>query len=116
MAYDDGLAQLMRDDLADERLVEKKMMGGLCFMWRGHMLCGVHKGGAMFRVGPAGQAEALSIPGVAPMAFTGRPMKGFVDCSDAACADDARRGRLMALARAFVSSLPARGEEARDGD
>jgi hypothetical protein len=108
MAYDEGLAQLMRDDLADEPVVEKKMMGGLCFMWRGHMLCGVHKGGAMFRVGPAGQAAALAIAGVTPMAFTGRVMKGFVDCSDAACVDDARRGRLMGLARAFVMSLPAR--------
>lgn len=108
MAYDAGLAQLLRDDLAGERVVEKPMMGGLCFMWRGHMLCGVHKGGALFRVGAAAQAGALTIPGVTPMGFTGRVMTGFVDCSDEACVDDARRGRLMALSRAFVAGLPPR--------
>lgn len=106
MAYDEGLAQILRDELAGESLVEKKMMGGLCFMWRGHMLCGVHKGGAMFRVGAGAQAEALAIPGVVPMGFTGRMMTGFVDCSDAVCVDDLRRGRLMALARRFVQGLP----------
>ena len=105
MAYDEGLAQLLRDDLDDARVVEKPMMGGVCFMWRGHMLCGVHKGGAMFRVGAVAQAEALAIPGVQPMAFTGRVMTGFVDCSDEACVDDARRGQLIGLARGFVSGL-----------
>lgn len=111
MAYDAGLAQVLRDDLADSSVVEKKMMGGLCFMWWGHLLCGVHKGGAMFRVGAPNHALALAIPGVKPMAFTRRPMVGFVDCSDEACADDLRRGQLLTLARAFVLSLPARREE-----
>ena len=48
MAYDLGLAQILRDALDGQRIVEKKMMGGLSFMWQGHMLCGVHKGGAVF--------------------------------------------------------------------
>ena len=108
MAYDEGLAQILRDELAGEAVVEQRMMGGLCFMWRGHMLCGVHKGGAMFRVGAPGQAEALAMPGVVPMAFAGRVMTGFVDCSDEACVDDSRRSRLMVLARRFVLSLPPR--------
>ena len=44
MAYDEGLAQVFRDDLVRKRsITEKKMFGGLCFMHRGHMLCGVHK-------------------------------------------------------------------------
>lgn len=106
MAYDLGLAQILRDALDGQRIVEKKMMGGLSFMWQGHMLCGVHKGGAVFRVGAPNYAAALTIPGVGPMTFTGRPMSGFVDVSDETVADDARRDQLMTLACAFVQSLP----------
>lgn len=106
MAWDEGLAQLLRDDLAGEPMVEKRMFGGLCFMRAGHMVCGVHRGGAMFRVGKPNEAAALAIPGARPMAFTGRPMPGMIECDDDTCADDARRGRLMALALAFVRGLP----------
>jgi hypothetical protein len=106
MAWDLGLAQLMRDDLAGQGAVEKKMFGGLAFMLGGHMVCGIHKGGAMFRVGKPNEAAALAVPGARPMMFTGKPMAGMVDCSDEACADDARRGQLMALALGFVRGLP----------
>ncbi|MGQ0566798.1 MAG: TfoX/Sxy family protein [Gemmobacter sp.] len=106
MAWDEGLAALLRDDLAGEAVTEKKMFGGLAFLRAGHMVCGIHKGGAMFRVGKPNEAAALAIPGVSPMMFTGRPMSGMVDCSDEACADDARRGALMALALGFVRGLP----------
>ncbi|NNE86786.1 MAG: hypothetical protein HKN27_01815 [Silicimonas sp.] len=109
MAYDEGLAELLRSDLADEtRVEEKHMFGGLCFMLNGHMLCGVHKGGGMFRVGKPRAKEALTIEGVSEMAFTGRKMGGLVDVTDDALSDDTRRGSLMALARANVHSLPPR--------
>ena len=106
MPWDEGLAQLMRDDLAAEPVTEKKMFGGLAFLLNGHMVCGIHKGGAMFRVGKPNEAEALAVPGASPMMFAGRPMSGMVDCSDEACADDTRRGRLMALSLGFVRALP----------
>ena len=106
MAYDEGLAQLMRDDLADLPVEERRMFGGLAFLRHGHMICGVHSGGAMFRVGKAAEAEARALPGVGPMLFTGRPMGGLVDADEEAMADELRRGRLMALARAHVESLP----------
>lgn len=106
MPWDEGLAQLMRDDLAGEPVTERKMFGGLAFLLNGHMVCGIHKGGAMFRVGKPNEAAALAVPGASPMMFTGRPMTGMVDCSDEACADDARRARLMALALGFTRALP----------
>ena len=106
MAYDEGLADLFRDDLIDAGQVEeKRMFGGLCFMLDGHMLCGVHSGGAMFRVGKERHAEALKIDGVSEMAFTGRKMGGLVDVSEAVMADDDARGRLMALAMENVAEL-----------
>lgn len=109
MAYDEGLAQLMRDDLtAEAGISEKKMFGGLCFLLNGKMVCGVHKNGGMFRVGKEREAEALAAEGVNPLSFTGRPMGGMVDISEEAIADDDTRGEMMVLALAFVRSLPAK--------
>jgi TfoX/Sxy family transcriptional regulator of competence genes len=106
MAWDEGLAQLLREDLADKRVVEKKMFGGIAFLLDGHMVCGVHRGGVMFRVGKPNEAAALAISGAAPMMFTGKPMSGMIDLTDEATADGARRGLAMALALSFVKSLP----------
>lgn len=107
MAYDAGLAELMRDALTDETgITEKKMFGGLCFMKHGHMVCGVHTGGGMARVGKAAQDDALKIEGTAPLSFTGRPMGGMVDISEELIADDARRNKIIAMALAHAGSLP----------
>jgi len=106
MAFDTGLAELFRGDLAGRGVTEKRMFGGLCFLWRGHMVCGVHKGGGMIRVGAPNEAAALALPGVRAMDLTGRKMTGFVDLDDAAMADDGLRGRLVGMALAFVAALP----------
>lgn len=115
MAYDEGLAQLLRDDLAAKAVSEKKMFGGLAFLMGGHMVCGVHKGGAMFRVGKERYKAALAIPGVTPMMFTGKPMAAMVDISDEAMEDDGRRGWVMGLALATVRGLPPKVAKARKG-
>ncbi len=107
MAYDEGLAAMMRDDLAGvEGITEKKMFGGLCFLLNGNMIGGIHKGGVMFRVGKEREAEAMAVDGARPMDFTGRVMKGFVDVLDEDYADDAKRGTWMRLALENASSLP----------
>lgn len=111
MAYDEGMAQLLRDDLgARPGVEERKMFGGLCFMLDGHMLCGVHGdkyegGGLMFRVGKPRVEAALAVPGTAPMNFTGRVMGGMVDAFDEGL-EDANRQRLLALAMENVAGLP----------
>lgn len=107
MAYDEGLAALMRDDLAEQPgISEKKMFGGLCFLMHGNMVCGVHTGGAMFRVGKPREAEAMAIEGAGPMTFTGRKMGGMIDVGDDALADDKRRAQWIALALENAASLP----------
>jgi len=108
MPWDDGLAQLLRDDLADLPIREQKMFGGLCFLLNGNMLCGIHRNGTMFRVGKPQMARALSVPGAAPMTFTGRPMGGIIEFSEEATADDLRRRAVLSLALGFVKSLPAK--------
>lgn len=109
MAYDAGLAQILRDDLADTAgVTEKKMFGGICFLLNGNMLCGVHQGGGMFRVGKANETAALEIEGASEMMFTGRPMGGLVDVTEDCLVSDARRAALMALAMDFVAALPSK--------
>lgn len=109
MAYDEGLAEILRGDLEGiGGLEEKRMFGGLCFMLDRHMLCGVHKGGAMFRVGKEREAEALEIDGARELAFTGRRMGGLIDVTEEALVDDNRRAAWMALALQNVRSLPPR--------
>ena len=107
MAYDEGLAELLRDSLGDlPGLTEKKMFGGLGFMQHGNMICGVHSGGAMFRVGKDAEARALAIDGASPMAFTGRKMGGMIEVTDDALADDEKRAQWVRLALDFVATLP----------
>ena len=108
MTYDEGLAELLRSDLHDiHGITEKKMFGGLCFLVDGHMIGGVHKDGAMFRVGKPNISEAMDIPGTGPMTFTGRPMGGFVSVEDPDdLADDTRRSAWLRLALDHARSLP----------
>ena len=61
MAYDDALADRIRDALAGhgDRIQERKMFGGLTFMVDGHMTVGVVKDELMGRVGADGEDDAL---------------------------------------------------------
>lgn len=54
-AYDETLADRIREVLANPDLGELKMFGGLAFMVRGHMVCGVLHDDLMLRLGPHGR-------------------------------------------------------------
>ena len=102
MAYDEGLAQRIRELLEDTpNLSEKKMFGGVAFLVNGSMAVGIIKDELMVRVGPEAHDHAIAEPHARPMDFTGRPLRGC-SCvlrerwpSRAACALPAspRRGR-----------------------
>jgi TfoX/Sxy family transcriptional regulator of competence genes len=79
MAYDERLAERVREFLTERAGVEeRKMFGGLAFLLRGRMFCGIVKDELMVRVGPEQYADALAAPHARPMDFTGRPMTGMV--------------------------------------
>jgi len=80
MAYDELLADRIRNILSDKKVDsrEMKMMGGLCFMVDEKMCIGIVKNNLMARIGVDAYEKALSKKGVQPMDFTGRPMKGYV--------------------------------------
>jgi TfoX/Sxy family transcriptional regulator of competence genes len=109
MAYDDGLAQRIREILSERTdLVEKKMFGGLAFMVAGNMSVGVTDDKLMVRVGADGHAEALREPHVGPMDFTGRPLKGFVYVDTEGIAEDDDLAAWVERGVSFASSLPAK--------
>ena len=86
MAYDEALASRVREVLGTRRgVTEKKMFGGLAFLFHGKMFCGIAKDDLMVRVGPERYEEALGRPHVRPMDFTRRPMKGYVFVGPAEC-------------------------------
>ncbi len=84
MAFDEKLGARIRDLLAGHPdVAERKMFGGLCFLVRGRMCCGIVGSDLMVRVGPDDHERALARPHARPMDFTGRPMKGMVYVSPA---------------------------------
>lgn len=89
MAYDEGLAQRVREQLRDaDDLEEKRMFGGIAFMLQGNMACGVIEDELMVRVGPEKYEELLAEAGASEFDFTGRPMKGWVKVSQEVLAED----------------------------
>jgi TfoX/Sxy family transcriptional regulator of competence genes len=109
MAYDEGLAQRIREVL-DERpgLVEKKMFGGIAFMLQGNMACGVVGDELMVRVGPEQHQETLARPYTRPFDFTGRPMQGWVVVTPDGVESDESLRDWVQQGVEFALSLPAK--------
>lgn len=79
MAYDEGLAQRIREQLQEfTNVEEKKMFGGLCFMISRHMCCGIIENKLMARIGPDNYRSLLKLDHTKEMDFTGKPMKGMI--------------------------------------
>ena len=113
MAYDEALAERMQDAVTGKRgVTTKKMFGGICFLLDGKMFAGVVKGDLMVRVGTDAEAIALTKPGVRPMDFTGRPMKGYLFVAGDALVDDEALTGWLSGAMAFVATLPAKAPKA----
>jgi TfoX/Sxy family transcriptional regulator of competence genes len=107
MPYDEGVAQRVREALADERgLTERRMFGGIAFMLRGNMCCGVVGEELMLRVGPDAYDEALAERHARPMDFTGRPMRGLVYVAGPGFESDADLAGWVGRAAHFARSLP----------
>lgn len=79
MAYDEKLADRIRERLADlENVVEKPMMAGLTFMYNDKMCVGIIKDEMMCRIDPTEHDSAMEKEGCRLMNFTSRPMKGYI--------------------------------------
>jgi len=107
MAYDEKLAARVRKVFSGMKdVIERKMFGGIAFMLRGNMCCGVINDLLMARVGAGQYQAALKLPHVRPMDFTGKPMKGYVYVEPGGYQTDEQLKEWVGRCIAFVSTLP----------
>jgi TfoX/Sxy family transcriptional regulator of competence genes len=106
MAYDEKLAARIRALVADNPgVTERKMFGGIAFMFRGNMFVGIVSEDLMARVGHDAYDNALAQPHARPLDFTGRPMKGMLYVAPPGIAGKGLKS-WMDRALAFAEKLP----------
>lgn len=109
MPFDEKLAARIRAHLGrGAGVVERKMFGGIIFMLRGNMCCGVHRDALIARLGPEEAARALNAPHTHAFDLTGRPMKAWILVEPKGIASDAQLGNWLDLAAKWAGSLPAK--------
>jgi TfoX/Sxy family transcriptional regulator of competence genes len=105
VAYDEGLAERVRDRLSElPGVTDKRMFGGVAFLTDGNITVGVTGDDLLVRVGPEATEAALARPGARPF-VTGRPMRGWV-VVDGAELDDEVLAEWINRACTFVATLP----------
>lgn len=108
MAYDEELADRIRELVAGEaHLTEKKMFGGLAFLIGGNMAVAASgQGGLLVRVDPAESDALVGKTSARPMVMRGRTMSGWLRVA----AEDVRTKRALAIwvgrGSGYARSLP----------
>jgi TfoX/Sxy family transcriptional regulator of competence genes len=107
MPYSKSLAARIRQALTRRHgIIEKRMFGGIAFLFHGNMLVGVWNDSLVARLGPDLADEALSEPHVAQFEVAGRPMKGWVIVEPEGIENDGELGEWIEKAVGFVGTLP----------
>jgi hypothetical protein len=90
-------------------MTEKRMFGGVAFMVRGHMACGLMSdGGFMVRVAGGRTAEMVRRPHARVMEQKGRVMRGFILITPEGVADDGALRGWIDDALAYNATLAAK--------
>ena len=109
MSYDESIADRVRTALAGRgAVIEKRMFGGLAFLVRGNMCCGVLGSNLVVRVGPVSYPAALKEPHAGEMDFTGRALKGLVYVGKQGIGSQKSLHRWVERGLGFVESLPGK--------
>jgi TfoX/Sxy family transcriptional regulator of competence genes len=109
MAYDETLAERIREQLAERGdVTEKKMFGGLAFLIDGNMAVAASgQGGLMVRCDPAATEDHV-VDGAEPMIMRGKPMNGWLRVSDQTIADDPALAHWVHVGTTAAARLPAK--------
>ncbi len=110
MAYDEKLADRIRELLADDTdVTEKKMFGGLSFLVGGNMAVAASgQGGLLVRLEPAEADTLVAEGGARPMEMRGRPMRGWVRVDAEQLSSKRQLVKWVERGVTFARSLPAK--------
>jgi hypothetical protein len=108
MAYDEDLADRIREALGPEKgLQEKKMFGGLGFLINGNMAVAASgQGGLLVRVDPDETEALLGLEHAAPMVMRGREMRGWLRVDLDAQSLEAELDDWVSRGARYARSLP----------
>ncbi len=107
MANDEPLNRRIRQILSKrERVSERKMFGGVCFMIGGNMCVGTWKGSLIVRLDKKNHHETLAEPHTKPADMNGRVMKGWALVEPAGIESEEDLADWVNRAARFAESLP----------
>ncbi|MEO8827762.1 TfoX/Sxy family protein [Lapillicoccus sp.] len=110
MAYDEELADRLRETLQDvSGVTEKRMFGGLAFMVSGNMAVAAGSQGAlMVRVDPSFSEELGSRPHASRMVMRGKEMNGWLTVDADGLRTDPDLASWVETALSYAQSLPTK--------
>jgi TfoX/Sxy family transcriptional regulator of competence genes len=110
MAYDEDLANRVRELLAAESgVTEKRMFGGLAFLIGGNMSVSVSgRGGLLLRCDPSETDALLAKPSAQPFEMRGRVMDGWLRVDPEGLSTKRQLERWVNRGVAYARSLPAK--------
>jgi TfoX/Sxy family transcriptional regulator of competence genes len=108
VAYDEDLADRIRELLAGEaHLTEKKMFGGLAFLIGGNMAVGASgQGGVLVRVDPAQSDKLVATTHARLMEMRGRRMQGWLRLDPDDVRTKPQLAKWVGLGATYARSLP----------
>src|SRR5215212_6148847 len=108
MAYDEDLANRIRELIAaEDGVTEKRMFGGLAFLIGGNMAVAASgQGGLLVRVDPDETASLVQQPGARPMEMRGRELDGWLRVDAESVVGDDALGAWVARGVTTARALP----------
>ncbi len=110
MAYDEDLANRIRELVATEHgVTEKKMFGGLAFLINGNMSVSASgQGGLLLHVAPDETDQLLSKPHAHPFEMRGRVMQGWLRVDPDGVKTKRQLERWVSRGVQYARSLPGK--------
>jgi TfoX/Sxy family transcriptional regulator of competence genes len=109
VAYDEDLADRVRELLIDDLYIEKKMFGGLAFLIGGNMAVAASgQGGLLVRVDPAKSDKLVATTTARPMEMRGRAMQGWLRVDADAVRTKRQLAKWVGMGMSYARSLPAK--------
>lgn len=108
MAYEEKLAERIRELLGGERrLTEKKIFGGLGFLIGGNMaIAASGQGGLLVRVDPVQSEKLVATSKARPMEMRGREMQGWLRVDAEDVPTKRQLARWVRIGAEYARSLP----------